>query len=90
MHIFTEIKPRIYTALMNPHFFGCKTSQSENRLDNGVVSINFSRTFFTGIGHVFRIHRPSVENSPTSTIGTTVVAAAGNHLTTYAISAYHH
>jgi hypothetical protein len=21
-------------------------------LDNGVVSINFSRTFFTGIGHV--------------------------------------
>ena len=26
--------------------------QSENRLDNGVISINLSRTFFTGIGHV--------------------------------------
>ena len=26
--------------------------QSESRLDNGVVSINLSRTFFTGIGHV--------------------------------------
>ena len=26
--------------------------QSESILDNGVVSINFSRTFFTGIGHV--------------------------------------
>ena len=26
--------------------------QSEKRLDNGVVSINLSRTFFTGIGHV--------------------------------------
>ena len=31
-----------------------------------------------------------LEGAPTSTIGTTVVAAAGNHLTTYAISAYHH
>ena len=26
--------------------------QSESRLDNGVISINLSRTFFTGIGHV--------------------------------------
>ena len=26
--------------------------QSESRLDNGVVSINLSRTCFTGIGHV--------------------------------------
>ena len=25
---------------------------SESRLDNGVISINLSRTFFTGIGHV--------------------------------------
>ncbi len=28
------------------------TKQSESRLDNGVISINLSRTFFTGIGHV--------------------------------------
>ena len=27
-------------------------TQSESRLDNGVISINLSRTFFTGIGHV--------------------------------------
>ena len=27
-------------------------NQSESRLDNGVISINLSRTFFTGIGHV--------------------------------------
>jgi hypothetical protein len=26
--------------------------QSESRLDNGVVSIHFSPTFFTGIGYV--------------------------------------
>jgi hypothetical protein len=26
--------------------------QSESRLDNGVISINLSRTYFTGIGHV--------------------------------------
>ena len=26
--------------------------QSESRLDNGVISINLSRTFFTGIRHV--------------------------------------
>ena len=26
--------------------------QSESRLDNGVISINLSRTFFNGIGHV--------------------------------------
>ena len=26
--------------------------QSESRLDNGIFSINLSRTFFTGIGHV--------------------------------------
>ena len=25
---------------------------AESRLDNGVISINLSRTFFTGIGHV--------------------------------------
>ena len=31
-----------------------------------------------------------LEGAPTSTIGTTVVAAAGNHLTTYAISVYRH
>jgi hypothetical protein len=31
-----------------------------------------------------------LEGAPTSTIGTTVVAAAGNHLTTHAISAYYH
>ena len=30
----------------------CIAFQSESRLDNGVVSINLSRTFFTGIGHV--------------------------------------
>ena len=29
-----------------------KCYQSESRFDNGVVSINLSRTFFTGIGHV--------------------------------------
>ena len=29
-----------------------KQSDSESRLDNGVVSINCSPTFFTGIGHV--------------------------------------
>ena len=29
-----------------------KTKQSESRLDNGVISINLSRTFFSGIGHV--------------------------------------
>jgi hypothetical protein len=32
--------------------FDILTLQSESRLDNGVVSINLSRTFFTGIGHV--------------------------------------
>jgi hypothetical protein len=31
-----------------------------------------------------------LEGALNSTIGTTVVAAAGNHLTTNAISAYHH
>jgi hypothetical protein len=31
-----------------------------------------------------------LEGAPTSTIGTTVVAAAGNHLTTHGISAYYH
>ena len=30
----------------------CIVYQSESRLDNGVISINLSRTFFTGIGHV--------------------------------------
>jgi hypothetical protein len=37
-------------------FFSAETTmhckQSESRLDNGVISINLSRTFFTGIGHV--------------------------------------
>ena len=33
-------------------FICFKQYQSESRLDNGVVSINLSRTFFTGIGHV--------------------------------------
>ena len=33
------------------YLFNCYI-QSESRLDNGVISINLSRTFFTGIGHV--------------------------------------
>ena len=37
--------------------------QSESRLDNGVISINLSRTFFYRNRTRFRIHRPSVENS---------------------------
>jgi hypothetical protein len=45
--------------------------------DNTVVKTGFSISYI-------------LEGAPTSTIGTTVVAAAGNHLTTYAISAYRH
>jgi hypothetical protein len=33
-------------------YFMERMIQSESRLDNGVVLINLSRTFFTGIGHV--------------------------------------
>jgi spore germination protein GerM len=36
----------------NAFFSETTNMQSESRLDNGVVSINLSRTFFTGIGHV--------------------------------------
>jgi hypothetical protein len=36
--------------------------QSENRLDNGVVSINLSRTCFTGIGHVLEYIDQVFEN----------------------------
>ena len=42
------IKAKLY---MNVHWM-VLYKQSESRLDNGVVSINLSRTFFTGIGHV--------------------------------------
>ena len=34
------------------HWYLQTLLQSESRLDNGVISINLSRTFFTGIGHV--------------------------------------
>ena len=37
------------------HYYNCEIpslNQSESRLDNGVISINLSRTFFTGLGHV--------------------------------------
>ena len=34
------------------HSLSLPTLQSESRLDNGVFSINLSRTYFTGIGHI--------------------------------------
>ena len=37
---------------VNDHSISFVPFQSESRLDNGVISINLSRTFFTGIGHV--------------------------------------
>jgi hypothetical protein len=43
-----------YTDIGKSNYHTIKTTitQSESRLDNGIISINLSRTFFTGIGHV--------------------------------------